>query len=169
MEFDILATIEVHTVKYSYQLYNNGKRNIDDRNPVKESFVFKFDSNAIEQIIFRRGQRVLYVDNKEMYFDYKNSEISGIHFEDDKFIWIVPKFKDFLMYCEYAYIKQKFAEMITQVSTTPHQIEMKVQKPKILDEFDLPDGITIESEPQVGFFNAMENDGTTESDYFDKE
>lgn len=144
MQFDIIATIEINTVKYPYQLYGNGKRNIDDSNPEKETFVFKFDSNSISQIIFRGGPRVLYVDNKEMYFDYKNNELSGIHFEDSGFIWIVMNYKEFIESCKIAYINQKFAEKMIGTLSSDSQSYLSKKEDEIIDEFDLPSGSIVE-------------------------
>lgn len=143
MKFDIIATIEVETVRYNYIL-KNGKRDIDEKDSTKEILVFKFDSNALKQILFRTGDPVLFVDDKEMYFRYKDNKLAAIHFESNNNIWIVTSYKKFMDDCEQIYSKLKMLEMISDLNST--KIEPTVSKSKkqpILDEFDLPDGIMI--------------------------
>lgn len=143
MKFDIIATIEVETIRYNYIL-KNGKRDIDEKDSIKEILVFKFDSNALKQILFRIGDPVLLVDDKEMYFRYKDNKLVAIHFESKNNIWIVTSYKKFMDDCEQIYSKLKVLEMISNLNLT--KIEPIVSKPKkqpVLDEFDLPDGVIL--------------------------
>lgn len=145
--FDIIATIEVETIKYNYVL-RSGKRDIDESRSSKEVLVFKFNSEALEQILFRTGNPVLFVDDKEMYFRYKDNKLTAIHFENDTSIWIVSSLKKFMENCKIIYSKQKMLELMSSlefplISSKKVAFSSKSKKELILDEFDLPSGSTI--------------------------
>ena len=140
MLFDIISTIEIETTRYRYGLNQDGSRNIDTTNPEKETFVFKFDSISTEQIIFREGPPVLFVDDKCMYFNYKNNTLAGIHFENNDYIWILKDYKDFINQCREAYLRQKITERFLGImdQTNPSGVE-KIDH--VIDEFDKGDVI----------------------------
>lgn len=133
MHFDIISTIEIETVRYRYTLNHNMTRDIDTQNPKKEIFTFKFDSDSIEKIIFREGPAILFVDGKSMYFNYKNNTLSGIHFEDNTYVWIVNNYKDFINQCKEAYLGQKISEKILVFMNPPSYSK---SSGRILDEFE---------------------------------
>ncbi|MCM1215923.1 MAG: hypothetical protein NC548_15560 [Lachnospiraceae bacterium] len=153
MEFDIIATIEIETIRYEYIL-KNGKRDIDENDSIKEILSFKFNSEALEQILFRTGDPVLFVDDKEMYFRYKDNKLVAIHFENKKNIWIVTSYKKFMENCKQIYSKLKMLEIMSKIDiiSTPIQPSNNT----ILDEFELPSGAKI-----------VKRDNLDRDDYFD--
>lgn len=140
MDFDIIATVEIETIRYEYIL-RNGKRDIDENDSIKEILVFKFNSEALEQILFRTGDPVLFVDDKEMYFRYKDNKLAAIHFENKKNIWIATSYKKFMDECKQIYSKLKMLEIMSKIDINSSQI--KVSDKSVLDEFELPNGTKI--------------------------
>lgn len=137
MLFDIISTIEVKTTKYAYSLNQNGMRNIDTKHSEEETLTFKFDSMAVEYIIFREGPPILRVDDKAMHFGFKQNTLHSIHFENQEFIWIVRDPKDFLAQCREVYLRQKITERFLGIMDQTKPNNDREELSEILDEFEV--------------------------------
>lgn len=137
MKFDIISTIVIETRRFSYELNQDGTRKINRESSTPEELTFKFDAYAIQHIIFREGPMVVWVDDKQLFFDYKKNVLSGIHFESDKYIWVMTNFQDFLNQCREAYLRQKITERFLGIMDECHEYQDREELDGIVDEFDV--------------------------------
>lgn len=122
MNTEIISTIIVDTKKYHYILKPDGTRDIDTERAVTEQLTFQFNTNSLRKIIMRDNPSILRVDDKELYFDYSHRNgmilLTGIHFENTEYIWMVIGFSKFLNDCQEAYVNASFATTMINIASS---------------------------------------------------
>lgn len=143
LRHEIVSSIVVKTKRYPYKLNKDGTRNINKEFSKDEDFEFKFGLAELAMIIFRDSPNKLNIDNKEMYFDYSNGKLLGIHFEDDDYIWMVNDYTDIMDECkrlfaiQYVMIDTMNRMAGQQIGTSNLNLEEYLDDDDIPDEFDV--------------------------------
>lgn len=147
LRHEIVSSITFKTTRYPYKLNPDGTRNINRDFDKDEDFLFKFSIAELSLIIFRDAPNRLNIDGKEMYFDYNNGKLIGIHFENEDYIWFVKNYSDLLEECKrlfaYQYVALEYLSRSigNQIGDTSSDIidEYLDEDDEVIDEFDLDD------------------------------
>lgn len=134
VQFDILATVVISVNVFNFTVKEDGTRDIDRTSITTEKMEFKFDAFSLEHIIMRDGVPVLLIDDKNMYFGYKQGKLSSIHFETENKMWIMNNPQKFMADCKEAYIRCKISERLMSLMDL---VGTKKTSYTTLDEFDV--------------------------------
>lgn len=142
MNYEVITTIVVDTKKYAYTMSPNGTggKNID---PEYEEckLEFRFNSDALANIVLRDKPVALKVDNLHMIFDYRGYKLVAIHFEDEGYIYMVSDFRSFLDICRKEYVLTEFMKLQAdkigpRIMDISKAKSMRMVQTDVLDEFE---------------------------------
>ena len=136
----VITEFTIDTLRYDYTLKSDGTRDIDQSSVKNRELKFSFDTEALAYLLFRTGPSMLNVGQYRLYFNYKDNNLNGIHFEysndGDNYIFIVRDVSKFLEECRKAYIGQ-IVSLKTMEEYTGYRPAIEEDTGDYMDEFDI--------------------------------
>lgn len=143
MKYEVITTITVDTRKYAYTMDPTGKTRNIDQEFEECKLEFRFNSDALANIVFRDKPNMLKIDNLLLSFDFRGNRLVAVHFEDESYIYMVINFKSFMEICRKEYLAAEMARIEAErlgpkvLGETPaREIKMVQTKNPVLDEFE---------------------------------